>query len=390
MLSITTKNQISHYSELLGEIAKDYMTDTGMNHDAVYLDQKNQKAEAMLLKERKEATEIGYMLIHCADQMLQGIADSAKEKNNQTSSHAIKQEKRIRKALKSGGMIVYEYSRRRNQNGFEEIHMVLGSEKKEYFETIEVAELLSCVLHRPMLSAWENSPYIYDQPVSVCFEEDTVFAIYHSFAKATKDGECISGDNFLIREFSDGGFIGALSDGAGSGERAAAESEKALSLLERFCESGLSIKQYFTICNGLIYLKRDVLGSITMDVMHVNLYTGEARFYKMGACETFIIRDEEIEKVQSKQSVLGIKKDIRITGSSIFLKQGDVVVMMTDGLWECFEACQEELYTILKKAAAMSPKELATHLLSVAIGISNASLSDDMTVLTYYVMEKDD
>ncbi len=390
MLSITTKNQIAHYSELLDEIARDYMTDTGMNHDALYLDQKDQKTEALLLKERRESAQIGYMLIHCADQMLQEIADGAKERGNQTSSHAIKQQKRIFKALKSSGIIVYEYIRRRNQNGFEEIHMVLGSEKKEYFETIEVAELLSCVLHRPMISAWDNTPYIHNQPVCVCFEEDTVFAIFHSFAKATKDGECISGDNFLIREFSDGSFIGALSDGTGSGERAATESEKALSLLERFCESGLSIKQYFTVCNGLIYLKRDVLGSITMDVMHVNLYTGEARFYKMGACETFVIRDEKIEKVESKQQVLGIKKDIRISDSSTFLKQGDVVVMMTDGLLECFESCQEELYTILKKAATMSPRELASHLLSVAIGISSASLSDDMTVLTYRVTEKDD
>lgn len=68
------------------------------------------------------------------------------------------------------------------------------------------------------------------------------------------------------------------------------ESEMVLDLVERFLEAGFSVETAIRMMNSAMVMKgADDLYS-TVDLCKINLYTGMAKLYKIGAAATFIKR----------------------------------------------------------------------------------------------------
>ena len=179
-----------------------------------------------------------------------------------------KQEKKIRKELSASGIYVKEFYRAENRNGYTEIGMVVRAQEKTYFYVEDIAELLSEITHLSLLPATECCAYVRDRWTSLCFEEETCFQIYGGFSKVTKEGEEISGDNYLMREFGEGTYIAAIADGMGSGEDACRDSENVLCLLEKHIESGLSVKSCIRVCDELMYVQHGGERSVSLDLVN--------------------------------------------------------------------------------------------------------------------------
>ena len=89
----------------------------------------------------------------------------------------------------------------------------------------------------------------------------------------------------------------ALSDGMGSGLRAAKESKTTINLLENFFEAGFNKEIALKTINSILMLRSSDEMFSTIDLTIFDKYSGEAEFIKIGAVSTFI-------KTQGKVDVI--------------------------------------------------------------------------------------
>ena len=86
----------------------------------------------------------------------------------------------------------------------------------------------------------------------------------------------------------DGLYI-LLCDGMGSGVAASRESKLAIRLLERFLKAGVDPESALKTLNSALALRNEEEGGFTtVDLLRLDLFTGEGALYKFGAAPTYI------------------------------------------------------------------------------------------------------
>ena len=104
---------------------------------------------------------------------------------------------------------------------------------------------------------------------------------------ATAAAQEISGDQAMSCELPDGRFALILSDGMGKGAPAAAESRRLVRRLRGNLKKGMSPARAIKDVNCFM-IKPDSFA--TMDLALLDWARGQAKFYKMGAASSFLIR----------------------------------------------------------------------------------------------------
>ncbi len=200
----------------------------------------------------------------------------------------------------------------------------------------------------------------------------------------------ICGDASTVVPFGDSGFLLAVADGCGTGYQAMRESSMAIEMLETMAQSGCTVEPAIKFINALMGVKNTDSSYSTADVCIVDKYTASATFVKMGAVASFVIRKGSVLTINGGSSPLGVVENTNAAVSKIQLKQGDVIVMMTDGVFEiCCEGITPEDYyaQYLANAVCDNPQRLADDLIKNAAKNSRKS-EDDMLVLTALVIGK--
>ena len=142
----------------------------------------------------------------------------------------------------------------------------------------------------------------------------------------------------MITDFeADGRYYMILSDGMGSGREAALTSGITVSLLERLIRSGAGMETSLKLLNQIIRSTGRECSS-TVDIAEIDLTTGEARFIKSGAAPSFVLRDGSIFRLQSKTVPIGILRALDAELIRFEVREGDTVVMVSDGAARSF--CQ--------------------------------------------------
>lgn len=149
--------------------------------------------------------------------------------------------------------------------------------------------------------------------------------------KSTKDGEKCSGDSVLTSETEDGYFYAALADGMGSGEAARRASASALSMLERLLKCKIK-KSTATELVGDILKRRNEECFTTVDIMELDLVCGEASFLKSGAAASYVVRNGGVYCVSALSMPVGITEEAHPEEISFKLRDGDTVIMLSDGI----------------------------------------------------------
>ncbi|MDD4335357.1 MAG: stage II sporulation protein E [Desulfotomaculaceae bacterium] len=201
-----------------------------------------------------------------------------------------------------------------------------------------------------------------------------------------RNGSIVSGDSYAFIHLKGGRFVLALSDGMGSGPRAAMESGTTLSLLRYLLESGFGQDLAIKTINSILVLRSPGESFATVDMAVINLCNGQADFVKIGAVATFFVRGGQVELIKASSLPVGIVDDIEVSTVSRVLEPGDLLVMVTDGVLESYkgEGDREEwLAGILSDVTDMHPQEVAELFLKLAqTGAGGAGRApDDMTVL---------
>lgn len=250
--------------------------------------------------------------------------------------------------------------------------------------------MLGQVLERKMRGITDTKTFISKEAAEYTFLEDTRYRSVQGIARQKKDGAYISGDNFSVLQLENGNFVLGLSDGMGSGSAACKESELVLDLVERFMEAGFSVETAIRMMNSAMVLKGEEDLFSTVDLCNINLYNGNASFFKIGAAASFIKRGNEVSCFSSHSLPVGVGNNPEIERQEMELKNGDFVVMVTDGVLEYLHVPkpEETLREIIESIDSRHPGILVKKMMERVMLFTGGRIQDDMTILATCIWEK--
>ncbi len=256
----------------------------------------------------------------------------------------------------------------------------------------DILPVVSKVLGKKMKQTHNNCSISKEQnECTLRLIEEQRYRMTTGVAKMAKQNHAVSGDSYSCIELKDGQCMMALSDGMGSGNKASTESAAAIELLEQFMESGFEKDTAVKMINSVLVLKSNEESFSTLDICVVDLYSGLAEFVKIGAAATFIKRGDEVEVIRSTSLPVGMLNRVDMEVTKRKLKDGDMIIMVTDGILDSKEKLihkEKWVEKALWEIRSNNPQDIADYLLQEAKSNAASSGNDDMTVLAARVWEK--
>lgn len=197
-------------------------------------------------------------------------------------------------------------------------------------------------------------------------------------AARKKDGETVSGDAGTYFKREDGTLYVLLCDGMGSGPLANRESSLAVRLLEQFLQAGVDTEHALVTLNSALALRGEAQGGFTtVDLLQVDLFSGEGSIYKLGAAPTYIKHGSSVRKITGSAlpAGLAVGEPGRPDCTRLRLEPGDCVLMVSDGVSGTGE--DDWVRRRFGDFQGDSPKELARSLITD----SPEGATDDRTAL---------
>lgn len=297
--------------------------------------------------------------------------------------------RQIIRALKEHGIQVREVYLLETENARLKIGITMRAIRAEVFTVEEIADFLSVLFEKHLVPEKSSIFFLKQEYETVLFEERASYGVLTGVARAIKENERISGDNYSFQEVTNGHLLMALSDGMGSGEKACKDSALVIELLEKYLETGFSKEMAVEMINGALLARREEENMSTLDLCDVNLYDGSAEILKIGSAYTYIKHEDGVEMMPSATLPMGIFNPPDMERYECSLTEGECIVMVSDGVIDCIRSENKEtaLRDIIDMLATKNTKELANNILQYAIHQSQGRIRDDMTVLTLSLWE---
>ncbi|MDR0532070.1 MAG: SpoIIE family protein phosphatase [Oscillospiraceae bacterium] len=175
------------------------------------------------------------------------------------------------------------------------------------------------------------------------FAQRPVFALRAGAVQMSSSHSDYCGDYFDCFNDGKGREVMVISDGMGTGGRAAVDSALATEIFGSLVRSGLSFEGAVRIANQALLLKSCDESLATLDAAGVNLYTGEVEFCKAGGAASFLRRRGTASKIELSALPAGILRSIHPAQFRAMLEPGDLLVLVSDGMlceedrWLCDE-----------------------------------------------------
>ena len=122
----------------------------------------------------------------------------------------------------------------------------------------------------------------------------------------------------------------------------------------------------------------------TLDISILDLYQGNMELIKNGACPTYIKRNKEVELINLSALPTGIVNEVEFKDYEKDLKEGDIIIMCTDGITESNEEFQNKelwLKYFIEELQTEDVQQIADLIISEAIDNNYGKEKDDMTVI---------
>lgn len=245
----------------------------------------------------------------------------------------------------------------------------------------EFSSVVSEVVNARMVR--DGSQCRFNKDSSMChfrLIEGESYDIITAAARIAK--EEISGDNYSFGKAGEGRYMVAISDGMGSGVPAKMESSTTISLLEKFIEAGYERGAAIKAINSVLVFKSSSESFSTIDLALIDLYSGVGEFVKVGAAPAFIKSRDNISVIRSTSLPVGILDEIDIESEYVKLKNGDMVIMVSDGVVDAGGELKEKwIINFIREFDSVNPKDVAEAILERAKKLCDGNIIDDMTVL---------
>ncbi len=240
---------------------------------------------------------------------------------------------------------------------------------------LQVMKLISVVCERdfevPVVSEVGNEVFI-------TLTEHAAIKIDFGAEQIIAGNSNMCGDAYKNFHDGRGHYIMVLSDGMGTGGRAAVDGAMASGLMSRLIKAGFGYDCSLRILNSSMLFKSTDESLATVDVASIDLFTGETQLYKAGAAPTIVRRSGKTGKAESTSLPAGILREIGFDRATIKCKTGDIIVLMSDG---ATGSGIDWIRTEIEAWRDGSAQKLAEHLCNCAKRRRNDNHEDDITVL---------
>jgi len=203
-----------------------------------------------------------------------------------------------------------------------------------------------------------------------------------------KNGMKVNGDGTVCFRTEEGLLCVILADGMGSGEPAAAVSRQVMSSIELFLRAGTAPEVALSLVSDLVYLKNgDDTKTAAIDLLCLDLFSGETRIYKYGGAPSYLKRGELVRRAAGRGFPLGLVRPgmdkpyclkVRMGAGSFVVLASDGVTGGTDDRW---------LRELIAAYDGSDPKELSRIILEKSGEMTSAA--DDRTVLALHISERE-
>lgn len=198
----------------------------------------------------------------------------------------------------------------------------------------------------------------------------TVFLPQVGVSTVGRHGSNVVGDRGACLAGNHSDFYVLLCDGMGTGPEASALSEDTVHQLSQLLRAGLRAESALRVLNG-VFLLRGTGCFSTVDLLHVDLDSGEAELLKWGAAPSYLRMGKTVKKIgtASPPPGVGVGGDHSPERFRLSLRRGEMLVLVSDG------AGGELTENTLAAFEGESPRELA------ALLIAGLPAEDDMTAV---------
>lgn len=212
--------------------------------------------------------------------------------------------------------------------------------------------------------------------VTMSIQSAKKYEVEYAGASNTKKNEQFCGDMVCMFENSNDYFYSLISDGMGSGREAALTSRLCGVFLKKMLLAGNSKPVAIEMLNNFIRSKNTECFS-TVDLLEIDLINGNATFIKSGAAASYVMRGDKLFRIASNTMPVGITREINAEEVKFALEEGDVVVMVSDGVGQSDEDTVR-VSNILTYYWEDDLQKMADKIMLNAL--ENGSRSDDVSV----------
>lgn len=329
-----------------------------------------------LAKLREQRTLVAAQLAGVAN-VIRGIASEIEHGNEASLSG----EDQILDALEQMGLYVDHVHIVSLEPGKVEVEVTQPSQGSYDNSVRVIAPLLSGIVGEniSVTQVFSDEP----GPCTSVFTSARVYDVETAAATVVRDGRLVSGDTYASVDLDNGRFAVAVSDGMGNGDRAQKESKAALELLKKLLKAGFDEQLAIKTINSTLLLRSREEMFTTLDMALVDLFSARAEFLKVGSAPSFLCRGGTVRSIAAANVPIGILQDIDVQTIQEQLQNGDVLVLMSDGVFDAPAVYDKEEW-FAERIAGLStcdPQTIADTLLDAAAEINHGQIDDDMTVV---------
>ncbi|MEJ8552564.1 stage II sporulation protein E [Bacillus velezensis] len=311
------------------------------------------------------------------------MADFSREIKREREQHFIQEEQMI-EALQHFGIEIQHVEIYSLEQGNIDIEMTIPFSGGHGESEKIIAPMLSDILEEQILVKSEQHSTHPNGYSHVAFGSTKSYRVSTGAAHAAKGGGLVSGDSYSMMELGARKYAAAISDGMGNGARAHYESNETIKLLEKILESGIDEKIAIKTINSILSLRTTDEIYSTLDLSIIDLQDASCKFLKVGSTPSFIKRGDQVMKVQASNLPIGIINEFDVEVVSEQLKAGDLLVMMSDGIFEGPKHVENHDLWMKRKMKGLKtedPQEIADILMEEVIRTRSGQIEDDMTVV---------
>lgn len=316
---------------------------------------------------------------------ISNIAQDMENDINEKPEFEVEKEK-ITIMLKQKGIFSEDISIKRGKNDryFISLYIKEFKQNLENNEIEKIEKVLTDIFNEKIVL----SGYINNNHINFCSDDKYICSV--GLAQAIKNNSPVSGDSILQIKLNDGKYLIAVSDGMGSGPEARKSSQIAIKMLERLLKSGFDRETSIDLINTTILNTSEEIFA-TLDIVILDLYSGNIEFIKNGACPTYIKNKKKVQLIKSMTLPAGIMQNVKLAVFDKDIEDGDTMLMCSDGVLDSnIEYKNKELWIkyLLEDIETDNAQKIADIVLNEAIDNNFGISKDDMSVIVCKLQKK--
>ena len=290
---------------------------------------------------------------------------------------------RVGAIFKMEGLVPLDVACRINKYNRMSVEVIILDNDKRQIKKTELVKAVSSACGRKM-----DSPCISYAPdrCRIQFNEKPIYDLQiasaqHISGKGTLCGDCMN-------YFTDGmgKLVSIISDGMGTGGRAAVDGNMAAGIMTKLIKAGLSFDCSLNIVNSALIVKSSDESLATLDVTSFDMFTGSVEFLKAGAPMSYIKRGSNLIKIEAPSLPAGILRNISFAKKSFSLNVDDCIIMLSDGIVSGGDKWLEARLKNLTNDFDI--KNVADDIIREAVERCSATRDDDMSGMIVRCMSR--